>query len=364
MREGQVRIPSGCAIAGIFSKSGKRISGEKIIKSIAVMHDRSNGLGGGFAAYGIYPEYKGYYAFHIFYDNANAKKECEEFLERYFDIINLSKIPTRKVKEITDEPLIWRYFVMPLPTRLADSQLDEREFVAKCVFRINTKIAGSYIFSSGKNMGVFKAVAYPEAVGRFYRLDEYEGYSFTAHGRYPTNTPGWWGGAHPFALLDYSVVHNGEISSYDANRRSIEMYGYKCTLLTDTEVITYIIDYLHRKKGLSFGEISSVLAAPFWQTIARMPPEEAETHEYLRNVFSAMLINGPFSILVGFTGGMLALNDRLKLRSMVVGEKDDMVYMASEEAAIRIIERDLERVWSPKGGEPVLVSLEDKGGIF
>ena len=25
--------------------------------------------------------------------------------------------------------------------------------------------------------------------------------------------PGWWGGAHPFALLDYSVVHNGEISS-------------------------------------------------------------------------------------------------------------------------------------------------------
>ena len=57
-----------------------------------------------------------------------------------------------------------------------------------------------------------------------------EGYSWTAHGRYPTNTPGWWGGAHPFALLDYSVVHNGEISSYDANRRFIEMYGYHCAL--------------------------------------------------------------------------------------------------------------------------------------
>ncbi len=27
---------------------------------------------------------------------------------------------------------------------------------------------------------------------------------------------------------------------------------------------------------------------------------------------------------------MMALNDRLKLRSMVVGEKDDMVYVASE----------------------------------
>ena len=45
------RIPSGCAISGIFSKSGRRISGGSIVSSIAVMHDRSNGLGGGFAGY-------------------------------------------------------------------------------------------------------------------------------------------------------------------------------------------------------------------------------------------------------------------------------------------------------------------------
>ena len=32
---------------------------------------------------------------------------------------------------------------------------------------------------------------------------------------------------------------------------------------------------------------------------------------------------------------MMALNDRLKLRSMVVAEKEDIVYMASEECAIR-----------------------------
>ncbi len=357
MREGQIRIPSGCAISGMIDKTGKCMSGEAIIKSIAVMHDCSNGLGGGFAAYGIYPEYKDYYALHMFYDNTASKKSCEEFLERHFDIINLSKIPTRKIKEITDEPLIWRYFVTPLPTKLSDSQLDEREFVAKCVFKVNTRIEGAYIFSSGKNMGVFKAVGFPEDVGRFYRLEEYSGYCFTAHGRYPTNTPGWWGGAHPFALLDYSVVHNGEISSYDANRRAIEMYGYKCTLQTDTEVITYIIDYLHRKKGLTLSEIASVIAAPFWQTIESMPPEDRETHEYLRNIFAAQLITGPFSILVGFEGGLMALNDRLKLRSMVVGEKDNLVYISSEEAAIRIIEPNLDTVWSPKGGQPVTVLL-------
>ncbi len=206
-------------------------------------------------------------------------------------------------------------------------------------------------------MGVFKAMGYPEDVGRFYRLEDYEGYCFTAHGRYPTNTPGWWGGAHPFALLDYSVVHNGEISSYDTNRRAIEMYGYKCTLLTDTEVIAYIVDYLHRKIGLTFPEIANVIAAPFWQTIEQMPKEKRTVCEYLRNTFANQLITGPFSIIVGFEGGLMALNDRLKLRSMVAAEKDDFVYIASEEAAIRIIEPDLTRVWSPRGGEPVIACL-------
>lgn len=361
-REGEVRIPSGCAISGIFSKSGKAINGENIIRSIAVMHDRSNGLGGGFAGYGIYPQYKDHYAFHMFYDDNNAKQDCEKFLERHFDIINLSKIPTRKVASITDEPLIWRYFVAPLPTKLAESQLDEKEFVVRSVIRINTTIKGAYVFSCGKNMGTFKAVGYPEDVGEFYRLEEYEGYCWTAHGRYPTNTPGWWGGAHPFAMLDYSIVHNGEISSYDANRRYIEMFGYKCTLQTDTEVITYIADYLLRKQKLTLEEMASVVAAPFWSTIDNKPIEEKEKLTYLRNAFSSLLITGPFSIILGFNGGIMALNDRLKLRSMVVGEKDDMIYVASEESAIRVIEPILDRIWAPKGGEPVIVTLNGGAG--
>lgn len=361
LREGDIRIPSGCAISGIISKDGNNINGEKIVKSISVMHDRSNGLGGGFAGYGIYPQYKDLYAFHIFYDSNKSREDCERFLDRHFDVVNLSKIPVRKSPKITNEPLIWRYFVAPLPTKLADSQLDEKEFVTKSVIRINTQIDGAYVFSSGKNMGVFKAVGFPEDVGEFYRLDEYEGYAWTAHGRYPTNTPGWWGGAHPFAMLDYSIVHNGEISSYDANRRFIEMFGYKCTLQTDTEVITYIIDYLIRRQGLTLEETSSIIAAPFWSTIDRMPKEEKEKLSYLRNAFASLLITGPFSIILGFEGGLMALNDRLKLRSMVIGEKGNTVYMSSEESAIRIIEPNLDKLWSPKGGESVIVTVN--GGV-
>lgn len=357
LKEGQIRIPSGCAISGIFSRDARPIDGSGIIRSIATMHDRSNGLGGGFAGYGIYPEYKDQYAFHVFYENANAKEECERFLDRHFDIINLSKIPTHRTHGIKDEPLIWRYFVNPLPTRLSDSQLDEKEFTARCVTKINSVINGAYVFSSGKNMGVFKAVGYPEDVGAFYRIEEYKGYCWTAHGRYPTNTPGWWGGAHPFALLDFSVIHNGEISSYDANRRNIEMFGYKCNLLTDTEVITYMIDYLVRKQGLTLTEMANVIAAPFWSDINALEEQARNRLTYLRNTFAGQLITGPFSILFGFDGGIMALNDRLKLRSMVVAEKGEMVYVASEECAIRTLEPAPDKIYSPRGGEPVLFTL-------
>ena len=63
--------------------------------------------------------------------------------------------------------------------------------------------------------------------------------------------------------------------------------------------------------------------------------------------------------VLGFEGGLMALNDRLKLRSMVVGEKDDMVYIASEEAAIRTMETNLDKIYAPAGGEPVIVKVKE-----
>lgn len=360
MREGQVRIPSGCAIAAVISREGKRFTGELICNAMRPMHERSNGLGGGFAGYGIYPEWREFYALHLFFDCRTTRKTCEAFLKESFEIVHAERIPTRKIPAITDEPMIWRYFVAPFPSVLASLQLDENAFVARICMKINTEMEGAYIFSSGKNMGTFKAVGYPEDVGEFYRLEEYEGYSWTAHGRYPTNTPGWWGGAHPFTLLDYSVVHNGEISSYDANRRFIEMFGYKCTLQTDTEVITYLLDYLIRVQGLTMEEAANVIAAPFWSTIqGERDPERQRRLAWLRTVFPSLLVTGPFSIVLGFTGGIMALNDRLKLRSMVVGEKDDRVFIASEEAAIRTMEPDAEQIWAPAGGEPVIVNVRE-----
>lgn len=94
--EGQIRIPSGCAISAVISREGKTMSGEDIIRSMIPMHDRSNGLGGGFAGYGIYPEYKEFYALHIFYNDNAARVACEQLLKDRFEIVKAENIPIRE----------------------------------------------------------------------------------------------------------------------------------------------------------------------------------------------------------------------------------------------------------------------------
>lgn len=360
LREGDYRIPSGCAISGFINKDGSRIDGSSIIQSIALMQERSNGLGGGFAAYGIYPEYKDYYALHLLFEDKISRNQVEELIKDNFYIEAEDRIPTRHVRAISKAPLLWRYFVTPRVSKIDESQETEENFMTQLVMRINAQVNGAYVVSSGKNMGAFKGVGYPEDIGEFFRLDEYQAYSWIAHGRFPTNTPGWWGGAHPFTLLDWSVVHNGEVSSYGANRRFLEMYDYKITLQTDTEVIAYAVDLLVRRHKLPLELAARVLAAPFWQEIDRLPARERDLYTRLRVVYGSLLLNGPFSIIVGFSGGIMALNDRLKLRPLVAASKGNTLYVASEEAAIREICPEVEEVWYPRGGEPVIGRLEEE----
>ena len=113
-------------------------------------------------------------------------------------------------------------------------------------------------------------------------------------------------------------------------------------------------------KCSALNEAASVIAAPFWSTISsKTDLEEQKKLTYLRTMFSSLLVTGPFSIVFGFEGGLMALNDRLKLRSMVAGEKHDKVFIASEEAAIRTMEPDAENIWSPAGGEPVIIKVKE-----
>lgn len=353
------RDSAACGLIGFINKDRKRVSGEIIKKAITNQHDRGNGLGGGFAGYGIYPQFKDLYALHLMYDKDSAIPEVEDILRKNLSIAHQETIPHKATAAIRSHPLFKRYFV-DVPTDAHGDRHTPDDYMVSIVLGINEKIDGAFVISSGKNMGAFKGVGFPEDIADFFGLEQYEGYIWTAHNRFPTNTPGWWGGAHPFSILDWSIVHNGEISSYGINYRFIDAHGYPCTMMTDTEVVTYIMDFLIRKHKLSFEDACSVMAPPFWKDIDVMPEDKKHKFRLLRATYGSASLNGPFAFLFGFNGGLIALNDRVKLRPLVVGRKGKTVYIASEEASIREICPDLDSLYAPRAGQPTIEYLEEE----
>jgi len=351
------KVMAACSIFGMMDISGKAVPGGDVIRAIANMHDRSNGLGGGFAVYGIYPEYADCYAFHVMYPNNETRSDVERYLIKSFAIVHSEEIPTQPAPHIQDPPLVWRYFLLVDSDQRGEQS--EEEYVFDRVMTLNTSFPGALVFSSGRNMGVFKGVGYPEEIAHFFHLEDYKGYLWTAHGRFPTNTRGWWGGAHPFSILDWSVVHNGEISSYGTNRRYLEMFAYQCTMQTDTEVVAYAVDLLVRRHGLPIELAAKVFAPPLWKQIDYASQDERTLLTMLRQTYSSLLLNGPFSVIIARQGEMIGLTDRVRLRPLTAATKGDLLFLSSEESAIRLVCPDVETAWTPMGGEPIIGRLRE-----
>lgn len=346
------KVLAACSIFGMMDTSGKCFNGDPVNQAMINMRDRGNGLGAGFAVYGIYPKYADFYALQIMYTDQNARHETEKFLEPRFQVERSEEISTRQVEGMSNEPLVYRYFVQP--KIVPQLEISEDDFVVERVLRINSQIDGAFVFSSGKNMGVFKGVGFPEDIYNYFRLEDYEGYIWTAHSRFPTNSQAWWGGAHPFCMLDWTVVHNGELSSYGANRAYLESIGYKCTMFTDTEVLAYAIDLIMRKQQLPAEIFAKIVAPPLWKEIDRMAQSDKDLHTALRSTYAGLLMNGPFSIVVANKEQMTAITDRIRLRPMTAATRDTMLFFSSEEAAIRLVSPELDEVWTPMGGVPVI----------
>lgn len=358
------RDTSGCGLVGFINRDGRRVDGSHIKKSLCLMKDRGNGLGAGFAAYGIYPDLADYYALHIMMDNPDVKPDVEKVIFQFFNVHREEEIPTRSNPYIKNPPLFWRYFVGPKKEMMHSGEGDD-DLVVRAVMSINDNVSGVYVISSGKDMGAFKGVGEPADIADFFMIEDYRAYIWMGHTRFPTNTPGWWGGAHPFTILDWAIVHNGEITSYGTNRAFLEMFGYKCTLLTDTEVVAYALDFLLRQHRMPLRAAFYVLASPFWKDIdieVSDNREFAEALKAMRIQYAPLLLNGPFAILFGWRGGLVGFNDRIKLRPLFAGEKDETLYMASEEATIREICEKPDRLWMPRAGEPVIGMVNEGVG--
>ncbi len=349
------KIFDACGIAGFLNIDGKLESGVKVKRMMSVLKDRENGLGGGYAVYGVWPNLQDLYCIQLLLDDLIAKNNVEEYLKTVVDIIKDEKCPVSN--NISPAPIIWRYFIDVSP-----KMSNPDDFIVDVVMYINSEINGAFCLSSGKNMVVFKGNGWSADIADFYQIERYKGYLWLGHSRFPTNTPGWWGGAHPFNILDYSVVHNGEITSYGTNKRYLEMWGYKCRLLTDTEVVAYLFDLLTRKHRLSKLMACNIVAPPYYDEITRMTNGYQNIFKLLRVNYGSAMLNGPFSILVGCNRpvpSIIGLTDRKKLRPLIAGLSEDqnIVYISSEESAIKHVANGIERIWEPTAGVPVIAEL-------
>ena len=131
---------------------------------------------------------------------------------------------------------------------------------------------------------------------------------------------------------------------------------------TDTEVIAYAVDLLIRKHGLPIEIAAKVLAPPLWSDIERYSSGEQKLLQVLRQVYGSLLLNGPFTVIIAHQGEMIGLTDRIRLRPLTVGEKGDILYLSSEESAIRLICPDLDKSWIPVGGQPIVGRLRQPLG--
>ena len=98
---GDAKIIDACSLFGMMNLKGKRFSSRDPVRAIANMHDRGNGLGGGFAIYGLYPEYKDYYALHIMYLDRDSKRKTEKFLSKGLTLLLTKKCRLEKQMFLT-----------------------------------------------------------------------------------------------------------------------------------------------------------------------------------------------------------------------------------------------------------------------
>ena len=270
--EAPFKIHGGCGLMGICDESGARMNGENAIRAMAVQHDRGNGLGGGFAGYGIYPEFPDHYGFHMMYHDQQARDEAEELRPAFFVIDQAEPMPTRQCGHRRTRRCCGATSCMPDPRKLESPRSAAEDHVVARGDAHQRQRRRRLRRLLRQEHGRLQGRRLPRGDRRLLPPGGVRGPHWIGHNRFPTNTPGWWGGAHPFTLLDWAVVHNGEISSYGINRRYLEQFGYQCTLGTDTEVVGLPLRPAAAPARPAAGAGLQGPRRPLWSEIDRMPP--------------------------------------------------------------------------------------------
>ena len=75
------KVIAACGLFGVLDTSGAPMTASDTVRAIANMHDRNNGLGGGLAVYGLYPDRADLYAIHVMYMRDVARPQVDLYAE-------------------------------------------------------------------------------------------------------------------------------------------------------------------------------------------------------------------------------------------------------------------------------------------
>jgi glutamate synthase domain-containing protein 1 len=173
-------------------------------------------------------------------------------------------------------------------------------------------LEGVEILSIGRSLELIKDLGDADHVSEQYDLDDFKGTHAIGHTRMATESDVDIRSAHPYWAYPYndiSVVHNGQLTNYWLNRRSLEHRGHRFVSSCDSELIAvYIADRMDRGDDLEAAMQRSI-------------------HE----------LDGVFTYLVGTEDSLGMAKDTMAAKPMVLYESDDFIGLASEEVAIRSI---------------------------
>ena len=182
------------------------------------------------------------------------------------------------------------------------------------------------ILSLGKSLELIKDIGDATVVSKQYGLDKIKGTHAIGHSRMATESGVDIRSAHPFwgyPFSDVSVVHNGQLTNYWNNRRSLENKGMRFMSECDSELIAvYLAEKMRRGISLKDGMNDSLKE-----------------------------LDGVFTYLVATKDSLGMAKDTMAAKPMVLYESDNLVAMGSEEIAIRTLLPQEIDTYDPYEGE-------------
>ncbi len=319
--------PSSCGLLAILRKNNsEKIHGKLVSNSLNSIRYRGSDKGSGYATFNLNDNNS--YKIKVFY-NGNEEK-LNKILSKSFDIHNYYVENNNSVKSYC--------------YNLGTIDLNSINTVNDVLWENKS----GRIYSSGTSLDVFKGVGYPDDVADEYNINNMRGDLWLAHTRQPTNSPGdepYW--SHPFSTFNVAIIHNGDISSFGANREYLKNHGMKSFVGTDSEVISYIFRELLKKYDLI--------------TTIKIMGNKIED-KYTKYINRGYVLDGPYTVVIGYDDGndlyLIGLTDKTKLRPIILGEDQDNYYIASEEKEIKLINKNA-RVWTMKPDSYFIASLKN-----